>query len=241
MRVLNRIVRVTEEGLLYEADPRHAEMLIRAFNLSDAKSVVTPGVKTAIDEDVDPSKVDADIAVEIKRIVAELKCPRRRSKRVGFCPHVKIQDVPAYSTYYGMHPRDFVFARSGENISSSNTKDVFKNEMFHMMSPNMRRSILDRVLRDGAAWETPTTEFLGRIAKKKPAKKFVKARLGSKATKHAERMDMGGEDLDTRRPQCIVPCQHGYFTRLWTAHRSPFQQKSCADTLLIRPSMGSNH
>ena len=29
MRVLNRIVRVTDNGLLYEADPRHAEMLIR--------------------------------------------------------------------------------------------------------------------------------------------------------------------------------------------------------------------
>ena len=99
MRVLNRIVRVTDEGLLYEADPRHAEMLIRAFNLSDAKSVVTPGVKTAIDEDVDPSKVDADIAVEIKRIVAELRCPRRRSKTVRFCPHVQFQDVPAYSMY----------------------------------------------------------------------------------------------------------------------------------------------
>ena len=55
---------------------------------------------------------------------------------------------------------------------------------------------MDKVLRDGAAWETPTTEFLSRIAKKKPAKKFVKAKLGSKATKHAERMDMGGEDLD---------------------------------------------
>ena len=65
-----------------------------------------------------------------------------------------------------------------------------------MMSPNKRRNILDKVLRDGAAWETPTTEFLSRIAKKTPAKKFVKARLGSKATKHAERMDMGGEDLD---------------------------------------------
>ena len=45
MRVLSRIVRVTDEGLLYEADPRHAEMLIKDFKLEDAKTVVTPGVK----------------------------------------------------------------------------------------------------------------------------------------------------------------------------------------------------
>ena len=42
MRVLNRIVRVASEGLLYEADPRHAEMLFKAFQLEGAKSVVTP-------------------------------------------------------------------------------------------------------------------------------------------------------------------------------------------------------
>ena len=117
MRVLNRVVRVSDDGLLYEADPRHAEMLIRAFNLSDAKPVVTPGVKTAVDEDVDPSKVDADISVEIHRMIAELKCPRRRSKTVRFCPHIQFQDVPASSTYYGTHPREFVFTKSGEKFS----------------------------------------------------------------------------------------------------------------------------
>ena len=48
MRVLNRIVRVTEHGILYEADPRHAEMLIRAFHLGDSKPVVTPEMKTSV-------------------------------------------------------------------------------------------------------------------------------------------------------------------------------------------------
>ena len=33
MRVLNRIVRITPDALLYEADPRHAEMLIQSFQL----------------------------------------------------------------------------------------------------------------------------------------------------------------------------------------------------------------
>ena len=45
VRVLNRIIRWTESGLEYEADPRHQEILIKALKLTDAKGVSTPGVK----------------------------------------------------------------------------------------------------------------------------------------------------------------------------------------------------
>ena len=44
-RVLNRIVRWTKDGLEYEADPRHVEILVKDLKLEDAKSVVTPGTK----------------------------------------------------------------------------------------------------------------------------------------------------------------------------------------------------
>ena len=37
MRVLNRIVRINDKGLLYEADPRHAEIIIKAFHLEHGK------------------------------------------------------------------------------------------------------------------------------------------------------------------------------------------------------------
>ena len=117
MRVLNRIVRISENGLLYEADPRHAEMLIRSFNLGEAKSVVTPGVKTAIDEDVDPDQVDAEAAIEINRIIAELKPQRSHCGKVRFCSEIKTYDIPAYSTIYGSHPREFVFDKRGRKIS----------------------------------------------------------------------------------------------------------------------------
>ena len=43
--VLNRVVRWTEEGLEYEADPRQAEQLCRDLGLVGAKSIGTPGVK----------------------------------------------------------------------------------------------------------------------------------------------------------------------------------------------------
>ena len=42
-RVLNRIIRCTNDGWEYEADQRHAEYIIKALNMQDAKPVVTPG------------------------------------------------------------------------------------------------------------------------------------------------------------------------------------------------------
>ena len=58
--------------------------------------------------------------------------------------------------------------------------------------PNARRGILENVLRNGAAWEIPTVDLIAKISKRK----FAKARLGSKAAKHAERFEQGGEELD---------------------------------------------
>lgn len=44
MRILNRIVRLDDLGLVYEPDPRHAEILIRSMDI-DGGSRVTPGDK----------------------------------------------------------------------------------------------------------------------------------------------------------------------------------------------------
>merc|ERR1712240_122372 len=42
-RVLNRILRVTEDGWEYEPDQRHIDLLIDGLGLRKAKSVSTPG------------------------------------------------------------------------------------------------------------------------------------------------------------------------------------------------------
>ena len=42
-KVLNRIIRIDESGWHYEADQRHAELIIKAMNLESAKAVGTPG------------------------------------------------------------------------------------------------------------------------------------------------------------------------------------------------------
>ena len=45
MRVLNKIVRITGQGLRYEADPRHAELLAQYLDLENYNAVVTSGIK----------------------------------------------------------------------------------------------------------------------------------------------------------------------------------------------------
>ena len=49
-RILNRIVRVTKNGLEYEADPRHVELIAESLEIVDCKPVVTPGVKNPLPE-----------------------------------------------------------------------------------------------------------------------------------------------------------------------------------------------
>ena len=53
-RVLNRIIRWTAKGWEYEADQRHAELIIREMGMEGAKSVKTPG------EDVPAWKLDTE-------------------------------------------------------------------------------------------------------------------------------------------------------------------------------------
>ena len=60
-------------------------------------------------------------------------------------------------------------------------------------SPNARRKIFEKVLRDGAAWEVPTVEYIAKVSSKK---QYGKARIGSKAAKQAERLECVGEELD---------------------------------------------
>ena len=54
--ILNRVLRRTSQGWEYEADQRHAELIIRGMNLENAKAVKTPG------EDIPEWKLDEEEA-----------------------------------------------------------------------------------------------------------------------------------------------------------------------------------
>ncbi len=47
--ILNTLVHCGDEATTYEADPRHAQILLQALNLKQAKSVSTPGIQCSPD------------------------------------------------------------------------------------------------------------------------------------------------------------------------------------------------
>ena len=61
-RVLNRIIRWTDQGLEYEADPRQVEKLLEELELEGegVKGVVTPGIKVDTRQDQNETELDAD-------------------------------------------------------------------------------------------------------------------------------------------------------------------------------------
>ena len=62
IRILNRIVRVDEKGLFYEADPRHVDLIAESMGITTANSVVTPGVKNGDSELEGPKTNDTACA-----------------------------------------------------------------------------------------------------------------------------------------------------------------------------------
>ena len=86
IRVLNRILRCDSEGLRYEADPRHAELLARALGLEEASKMSTPGVKNPDDVDFGPSELENVYDASEENYVAAFQAmhpePRVPTKRL---------------------------------------------------------------------------------------------------------------------------------------------------------------
>ena len=119
IRILNRILRLTDDGLRYEADPRHAEMLVRALDLESASSVLTPGVKQESSAtEYDAPRIDENDAIQHYDIdgphVASLAAVKSPHRRVAFnLDDIAIYHVVPYSEIYGTHPRSIVATRDG--------------------------------------------------------------------------------------------------------------------------------
>ena len=62
IRILNRIVRIEKDGLHYEADPRHIDMIAESLNITAANSVCTPGIKNADPSTEPESKAEDSVA-----------------------------------------------------------------------------------------------------------------------------------------------------------------------------------
>ena len=182
MRILNRIVRITENGLRYEADPRHAEMIIKAMNLTSANTVSTPGVKVPTDQ----ANIEADLIHEdnagdhIGHDDDANIGAVNRDRTVSFDlnePDVKF--VTPYAELYGIHPRLIVATRKGWKLVSENA-DPFtgksarvnqKRRSSSMTRDRMRsiaddrRKVINAVYSHGCGW-IPGLEPLDKLSGK---------------------------------------------------------------------------
>ena len=71
IRILNRCLEWRADGLAYEADPRHAELVVKDLGLENSKPMVTPGIKVVVSEDED-EYLAGEEATAYRRLVARL-------------------------------------------------------------------------------------------------------------------------------------------------------------------------
>ena len=133
LRLLNRILRVVPQGLRYEADPRHQELLARSLGIAQTRYIGTPGVKRNEDVDTGPESNEqqphdyhdddrdphntatVSAAIPVRRPQPRIKetvvdgVARRCLKHVRFDKQPTVPDITPYAEIYGKRPRSFVF------------------------------------------------------------------------------------------------------------------------------------
>lgn len=181
MRLLNRILRIDDHGLLYEADPRHVELLARELDLDHATPYVAPGVKQSISEEAPPDETLED---SVASIIALPKPPpavkrKGRLQKVSFSEDVDATNIIPYAETDGQHPNNFIIASPiGKLGFAPISKNVhpFAGLPFHVHEqrrrelkpgPNERRSKLHRFITEGADWERKTSRVKSSNAKEK--------------------------------------------------------------------------
>ena len=72
VNILSRIIRWTDTGLEYEADQRHADLLVKEMELEDAKEVTTPIVSHITEKEKEDVELNPQEATQFRSIVARV-------------------------------------------------------------------------------------------------------------------------------------------------------------------------
>ena len=197
MRVLNRIIRLTSAGLLYEPDPRHIELLVRDLGLQEANFAVTPGNKAPANPDITPEQLSDDHNDYINSIHPNTpsRTPNKKNTQVRFKEEIEIEnDFTLYAEQFSVHPRDlFLVGPIGSYMATRRKPqhDVHTGLPRHEQRlrhnewrpcQTKRAERLKDVILNGAGWEIKTSHILFALAK------YKKKRIGNKAARQEERL-----------------------------------------------------
>ena len=85
-RVLNRVIRVTQDGWESEPDQRHADIIVEAMGLKDAKGVSTPTEDEKVwEEKVNDEELDAEKATRFRKICARANYLSQDRPDIMYC------------------------------------------------------------------------------------------------------------------------------------------------------------
>jgi hypothetical protein len=86
VRILNRIVTWNEDGIEYESDQRHAEIIVNELGLKpdNVKSVVTPGVKETAKEELDNEEFNSHESTKYRQLVARASYLAQDRSDIGY-------------------------------------------------------------------------------------------------------------------------------------------------------------
>jgi hypothetical protein len=86
VRILNRIVTWNENGIDYESDQRHAEIIVKELGLKpdNVKSVVTPGVKETAKEELDNEELNSHDSTKYRQLVARASYLAQDRSDIGY-------------------------------------------------------------------------------------------------------------------------------------------------------------
>eukprot|EP00973_Karenia_brevis_P075868 10540854-Karenia_brevis.AAC.1 len=69
-KVLNRTMTYTNNGIEYEPDPRHAEIIVKELGLEQCNTVLTPGISEEPEKKDDGEALKSEEAAKYKSVVA---------------------------------------------------------------------------------------------------------------------------------------------------------------------------
>ena len=206
VKLLNRIIKVTESGLTYEADPKHVTLLAKALGMEECKNTFTPGVKSYTDAQIADGALSHED--EAQKFIHPLSLSSSRRPKVRFSPKVDIHEVPSYADVFGHHPRrcvldgvvgahHLVLLEPGYDPYTGLRRAEVEARRRECWNPDpyRRASKLRDVLCNGPKWEEPTNAIIAAISKKPIRKKFQKRRVGCREAKRLEQLDSCGDVL----------------------------------------------